>query len=385
MEGLVGVWKLLLSEYFFLSSYILSSGCRYLRIIVIVYLNNTFIVSVVTWVMSKRVALEKYLGKNDLFPAAVGSGNGLMNEWSWIRDNYYMWLTGNVKIKKKIGLAFQKFIDYNIFLGKFDNVPTEEYMYVQPLCTREMQEITVADSKQGWAFIQTDSYGNLLEVMSEIGDRRRADIMANYLKTISFWSLKDYGFWECGERAIHASSLAACLRGLESYESSFGKSVRDLKFNGYDSLQNVLCVGETLERESDLALMSLIYPGKLDRGVITPKIKRKIIGGLDCLEEESGFRRFLGDDWDGLVHHDGLDGRDKLIGGHEMLWQIGSSWKYLITGNRSDYDKAKDVEKLYGCCEGVVPVDRSDLSKGWKMNCTPFLFWTKGMQNLIGG
>jgi len=335
--------------------------------------------------MSRVIGLEKYLGKNDLFPAAVGSKNKLMNDWFWIRDNYYLWLSGDVNTKKRIGLAFQKFIDYNVFLGKFDSVPGAEYEYVHPLCTEGIQEITVDNPKQGWAFIQTDSYGNLLEVMSEIGDRRRVDIMANYLKTVSFWDLKDYGFWECGERVIHASSLAACLRGLESYEDNFGKSLRELKFNGYDSLRNVLRVGETLERESDLASMSLIYPGGLDKRVITPQVGKKIMGRLECLEGEYGFRRFLGDDWDGLIHHDGYEGRDKLIEGQEMLWMIGPTWKYKITGDKKDYDKAKTLRELYGSCEGVIPIDRKDLSKGWKENCTPFLFWTAGMQNLIGG
>ncbi|MBU2576161.1 MAG: hypothetical protein KKF50_00385 [Nanoarchaeota archaeon] len=329
--------------------------------------------------MLRRSALEKYLGENGLFPAAIGSENRLMNDWFWIRDNYYIWLAGGEKVKKRIGSAFQKFIDYNIFLGKFDNIPKEEYEFIHPLCTGEMQEITVDNLKQGWAFIQTDSYGNLLEVMSEIGDQRRADIMADYLNTISFWDLKDYGFWECGVREIHASSLAACLRGLESYESSFGISVKNLKYNGYDSLQEVLRVGETLGRESDLALMSLLYPGKLDARIITPRASGKIIASLGCLEGGYGFRRFLGDDWDGLVHI----GDDKLVGGQEMQWGIGSSWKYLITRDKDDYDRTIISKEKYGCCEGVVPVDRSDLSKGWQMNCTPFLFWTKGMQSLI--
>ena len=36
-----------------------------------------------------------------LFSAAVGSGNEVMNDFCWVRDNYYMWLTGS-DVKNRI-------------------------------------------------------------------------------------------------------------------------------------------------------------------------------------------------------------------------------------------------------------------------------------------
>ena len=157
--------------------------------------------------------------------------------------------------------------------------------------------------ERGWSFVQSDTYGNLLEVMSAVGDRRRADIMLGYLDKVAFWGLKDYGFWECDERMIHASSLAACLRGIEKYKSSFGRSVGEMRISGYDSLRGVLKSGESLVRESDLAMMSLLYPGGLDKNVVDAKMKREIFGKVDSLDG----KRFDGDDWDGLVHHDGRE------------------------------------------------------------------------------
>jgi len=319
------------------------------------------------------------MGKSGLFSAASGSANDIMNRFCWIRDNYYLWLTGGAEVRSGIEEWFGEFIDYNVFLGKFDGSLEAEYMYVHPLCTRDIQQID-----RDWAFVQSDTYGNLLEVMSVVGDRRRADIMLGYLEKVGFWDLKDYGFWECDNRIVHASSLAACLRGIEKYESSFSRKVGEIRVSGYDSLRNVLGVGESLVRESDLALFSLLWPGGLDRDVVDARARREIFGKVGKLEEEFGYKRFFSDDWDGLVHHDGID-RDLIRGGHEMQWLIGWAWKYLYTGKLEDKDRVLGVWEKYGSPEGFVPADREDLSNGWVPNCTPFLCWTFGMQMAVVG
>jgi hypothetical protein len=291
-----------------------------------------------------------------------------------------MWLTGSSDVRRGIVSAFRKFIDYNVSLGKFDSFPAAEHMFVHPLCTRDVKEITTDEPGRKWAYVQSDVYGNLLEVMSSVGDRRRADIMLGYLEKISFWGLKDYGFWECDEPMVHASSLAACLRGIEKYKSSFGRGAGEMRISGYDSLRSVLQVGESLVRESDLATMSLLYPGGLDKDIIDARVRRGIWGKLECLEGEQGYKRFIADGWDGIIQHDGYDGRDRIRGGHEMRWVMGGAWKALVTGDQDDKDRAVNVWRKYGSPEGFVPVDRTDLSKGWILNCTPLLFWTLGMQ-----
>ena len=124
--------------------------------------------------------------ESGLVSAAVGSANKDMNNFCWISDNYYMWLSGDVEVRAGIEWGFKKFIDYNVFLGKFDGSLEAEYMYVHPLCTGDIREIG-----RDWGFVQGDTYGNLLEVMASVGDRRRADIMLGYLGKVAFWELKD--------------------------------------------------------------------------------------------------------------------------------------------------------------------------------------------------
>jgi len=337
--------------------------------------NSIFIVWIVVCVMGRGGRFE-----SGLYSAAMGSANEVMNKFCWIRDNFYLWLVGDAEVRSGIENGFGKFIDYNVLIGKFDGSLDEEYMYIQPLCTGDVREIG-----RDWGFVQSDCYGNLLEVMASVGDKRRADIMFGYLEKIAFWELKDYGFWECDERMIHASSLAACLRGVEKYENSFGRQVGEMRFSGYDSLKYVLGVGESLVRESDLATMSLLWPGGLNSDVVDAKMQREIFGKVGKLEGEFGYKRFFSDDWDGLIHHDGCESRDLIRGGHEMLWLIGVLWKYLVTRKQWDKEKAVSAVGKFGSCEGVVPVDRTDLSRGWKRNCTPLLFWTWGMQRAISG
>ena len=147
--------------------------------------------------MVEKISLLECVFDDGLFPAAVGSGNWLMNEWKWIRDNYYNWLAVDGEVKWGIVKGFKGIVDYNKSLGKFDNMPLAEHEFVNPVYLSGVKEIRDKEHPdRGWAFIQTDCYGNLLEVMSAIGDKDRADLMVKYLGDISYWERKGYGFWE---------------------------------------------------------------------------------------------------------------------------------------------------------------------------------------------
>ena len=41
---------------------------------------------------------------------------------------------------------------------------------------------------------------------------------ANYLEKIKYWENEGFGFWEEGPKELRSSSLAACLRGIESFK-----------------------------------------------------------------------------------------------------------------------------------------------------------------------
>lgn len=328
----------------------------------------------------KQLVLEDHLDDNNLFPASMESNNELMNKLFWIRDNYYLWLAMGGGAKDKMTGAFQKIFDYNNFLGKFDCLPKEEKHFINPLYTRNIEEI-----KGGWAFIQTDTYGNLLEIFSKTKDKGRADTMLKYLEDISFWQRSDYGFWECGKPELHASSLAACLRGIREYENNFKQTSNSekLKHLGRGALSTVLLKGEAHTREKDLATLSLLYPGNLPEEIITPDIKKKIISNVKDLEGEFGFKRYFNDIWNGKTQHDGCKNHPEFIQGTEMQWTLGLPWMALVTGDESYLKRAEAIKDQYGTLpEGFVPIDRNDLSKGWQPNGTPCLFWSEAMYKL---
>lgn len=310
-----------------------------------------------------KINLEEFQHKNNLFPAAIGSKNELMNKYFWLRDNYYVYLAANPLPKLKIVQAFQKIIDYNKKLKKFekfDYTSLIDSKHIHPVYNENLEEITGE-----WAFVQNDAVGNVLEVLCEEKDKHRADLIIKYLAAIEFWNCPDSGFWEEGKE-LRSSSLAACLRGLESYRNNFedNKKTREMLNKGYKSLKNIL-PNETSTRESDLALLSIIYPGKLNHNIITKELKQKIIENIMPLVGEYGVKRYIGDKWDGI---------DWSLGeGREMQWTMGVPWLYLCTGEEKHFLQGKELRGKYGPCEGIVE---------GKSNSTSFLIWTEAMYRI---
>ncbi len=313
-----------------------------------------------------QFSLEICQHKNNLFPAAIGSKNELMNKYFWLRDNYYVYLALNSTPKLKIIKAFQKITDYNKKLEKLDYTPLIDSEYIHPVYNEKLEKIT-----EEWAFVQNDAVGNLLEVLSEAkgkhhADKYHADKLAKYLAAIEFWNCPDSGFWEEGKE-LRSSSLAACLRGLESYRNNFGdnKKTREMLNKGYESLKNLL-PNETPARSSDLALLSLIYPGKLNHNIITKELKQKIIENIMPLVGDYGIIRYPGDKWDGINW--------SLGEGKEMQWTMGLPWLYLCTGQKEYFEKAREIRIKYRTMpEGFIDGEP---------NCTPFLIWSEAMYKL---
>ena len=304
--------------------------------------------------------LEQYQFVNGLFPAAVGSKNRLMKVLCWIRDNYYVSLSVSPTSKLRIGKTFQTIVDLEIKAGKFKFPPNEDRRHIHPVRKRNLKELG-----RKWGFVQNDSVGNLLEVMVDMKDEYRASKLIKYLNMIEFWKCADAGFWE-EVKELRSSSLAACLRGLESYRDNFGdnQNLRKIINKGYESLLSIL-PNETPTRSSDLALLSLIYPGKLNHNIITRDLKEKILENVKPLIGEHGIKRYLGDTWDGKTN--------SLGKGREMEWLMGKFWYYLCTGDKEHFLEGKELRKEYGSYEGFV---------NEKPNATSFLIWTEAMNIL---
>lgn len=314
---------------------------------------------------ARNIELEKYQHKNGLFPAAVGPDTHPMMKNFWIRDNYYIYLAVNEESKNRMIHAFQNIVDYLKHLGKFDYKPTEDYMYIHPRYNENLKEIPGE-----WAWVQNDSVGNLLEVLADVGDRKRTKLIVDYLETIEYWNCPDSGFWE-EKKEIRSSSLAACIRGLENYHKKIqktkepSKSLKEMIEKGYKSLESLL-PNETETRAFDLALLSTIYSKQVVSNDIKEKITMNIYNHLYSEKYSWGVKRYVGDTW---------NGKDNNLGkGKEMQWTMGLPWLYLASKKIFPLQKATIIKQKYGTMpEGIID---------GKPNCTKHLLWAEAMYKL---
>ncbi len=293
--------------------------------------------------MIKKFNFKKYQNKkNGLFPASIKSKNNLMKKIFWIRDNYYIYLAVEDDLKKKMIRGFQKIIDNNIKKIKLHSKekPTKDYMHIHPRYNEDLKEI-----QEPWGWVQNDAIGNLLEVLSNIKDKDRAELLVSYLNTIEFWKCPDFGFWEEGPKQIRSSSLASCIRGLESFQTNISnnKKLEKIIDLGYKTIYEII-PKETKKREHDLALLSLIYP----KQIISTAIKNRIITNVQCLEGHWGVKRYFKDSWNGNEKNQTEKNR--------MQWVIGLPWLYLCTQKIDYLLRAIELKKEFYSClpEGII-------------------------------
>ncbi len=316
--------------------------------------------------MEEKVDLEFLLKKRMhstiLVPPSIGSKNGVMNWGLWTRDEYYRALAMWGEVMRGIVKCHQIIFDKINFKGKFDYSCTDwlqDWVYIQALYNGNLEE---TDLK--WPHHQNDVAGNFLEMLCWAKDVYRANFILDYLEVIEYWHNSDCGFWERGPKETRASSIAACLRGLHAYENVFESTAQTRKLIdwGYQVLESIL-PNETPGRESDLALLSVIYPGKLDSEIITPPVKEQIIANVMPLVGDYGIARFKGDPWDGIA--------DTLGWGSELEWSF-LSWLYICTGDEKYLMRNRELKNEFG----VLP---EGFKKNGEPNCTPCLVWNKSI------
>ena len=327
----------------------------------------------------KIFELENYQSENGLFPAAINSKHRVMNENFWIRDNYYIYQAVSEPTKEKMLNGFRAIFDIhaNKIIYHGNKKPTEDWMYIHPLYNIKLEEIT--NERFGWPWVQHDCVGNLLEIFSQTKnpeDKERAKVLIDYLYNIEIWDNPDYGFWERGPKEIRASSMAAVLRGVEEFKRNHktNKAIQDktrrIISNCYNSLDSVRYDGESALHKADLALLSLIWPGKLNEKVINNDVKKNIIQFVKPLVGGYGIKRYIGDDWNGITDRK----KDFQPGKNEMEWAMGLPWLYLSTKDKKYLDQIREIKKEFG----TIPEGFIDEMP----NCTPCLLWAEVMSKL---
>jgi len=248
---------------------------------------------------SKKI-LDRLRYKNGLFAASKKDVSTGYNA-AWIRDNVYQAMgmeTINIKSAIKtyhILLDIMKKHEYKIDWA-IKQKPDEKYKYIHP----RYDPFTFDEYHNDWGNKQNDQIGALLfrigtlenkgvRVLRDNHDIIIVQKLVYYLESVQYWHDEDNGIWENDEE-VHASSIGACAAGLNAVRDLV--NVRDeLIIKGVEALNNML-PRESASRETDLALLSLIFP----YNIVTPEQRDEILRNVEKkLVRERGVIRYFGD------------------------------------------------------------------------------------------
>lgn len=208
----------------------------------------------------------------------------------WIRDVFYMVLpfltTPSPRYEEAYHALFDLFKNYE---WKIDihtkKRPQYLFEYIHARYSPDLKELPVE-----WGHAQNDAIGAFLWGVGEgvrhgqnvIRDKHDLAILqklVNYLECVKYWEAEDNGMWE-ENMELHASSIGACVAGLKAVQLLV-EVKEDLIKKGEEALQALL-PRESHSKETDLALLSLIFPFRvIDREMaleiltnVTQKLER---------------------------------------------------------------------------------------------------------------
>ncbi|MEM2916041.1 MAG: glycoside hydrolase family 15 protein [Candidatus Woesearchaeota archaeon] len=266
--------------------------------------------------------LQQLQYPSGLFAAAAQTVKTGYNR-AWLRDNVYATLgleaIGNydavVKTYKAL-LEILKKHEYKIDWMIKEPMPKAAYRYIHA----RYDPITGDEIREEWGNKQNDAIGAILFKIGELvkkgilqlsdDDKRIIQKLVQYLAAIEYWHDADNGMWEENEE-VHASSVGACVAGLQAVKGIV-EVPDELIQKGKDAL-NALLPRESVTKETDLALLSLIYPYNVvdekQRDAILKNVEEKLL-------RERGVIRYAGDKY---YNKDG-----------EAEWTMGLAWLAII-------------------------------------------------------
>ncbi|MGE7603583.1 glycoside hydrolase family 15 protein [Peribacillus sp. NPDC097675] len=262
----------------------------------------------------------------------------------WIRDVVYTVLPYVNDSSDRYIKAYHALFDiFRTYEWKIDihtkKKPQYLFEYIHARYSTDLKELPVE-----WGHAQNDAIGAFLwgvgegyrngqKVLRDEHDLQIVQKLVDYLECLQYWQAGDNGMWE-ENIEIHASSIGACVAGLTSVKMLVTVKEELIK-NGEEALRFLL-PRESYTKETDLSLLSLIYPYRLVDRNIALKILENV---TDRLERTHGCIRYEND----LYYNDG----------QEAEWCFGLPWIglcYLELGmvNKAmDYiDKTKKIIPL---------------------------------------
>src|SRR3989344_2455982 len=252
---------------------------------------------------------------------------------AWVRDNIYEAL-GLESVQDLEGLKKVYSALFDILLKhefKIDHAiqkkPEHKHEYIHarydPINFHEFHEEggnKQNDAVGAFLFKVADLLNKGIMVIRDKNDLRILQKLVHYLGSIEYWHDNDNGMWEENEE-VHASSVGACLAGLKAI-SKYVDVPDSLIENGQEAL-NLLLPRESVTKETDMALLSLIYPYNIvddvQRGQILANVEKHLV-------MERGVIRYIGDKY--------------YSNGHEAEWTMGFPWLakiYKDLGNEAKH------------------------------------------------
>jgi GH15 family glucan-1,4-alpha-glucosidase len=307
--------------------------------------------------MCDRSILAQLELDNGLFLAAP-SGD---YQRVWIRDNVYVaegfealgdWTTARRIYWGLLNILHRHSwkIDWALWQR-----PQNGFEYIHP--RYDLNGVEIPDP---WGFKQNDAIGILLYKVGHLekkgvgilrshADQHLLQKLVWYLHKIEYWQDADSGIWEENEET-HASSIAACLRGLEELHGLV-RLPDGIIENGREALARLL-PGESPTKESDMALLSLVYPLGLHVPEVIERVEERLL-------RDHGVIRYEHD------HYHRHEGK-------EAEWTMGAPWLGLCWHKLGDHARAKKyldwTDKLYWgdhlpeCYTGTTPCEHTPLA-----------------------
>lgn len=263
----------------------------------------------------------------------------------WIRDTVYAVLPYLTSCCSRYEETFHALLDlFRRYEWKIDihtkQKPIFPYEYIHARYSTDLTEL-----EQPWGHAQNDAIGLFLwgigegmrngkKMLRGEKDRQILQKLVSYLSCLEYWQLPDNGMWE-EYIELHASSIGACVAGLRSVQLLVDVP-EELMEKGEQAL-NELLPQESESKDTDLALLSLIYPFQ----IVLRDIALQILTNVsDKLERTYGCIRYAGDRY----YNEGA----------EAEWCFGFPWLGLCYSVLGDEEKAKEYgEKT----RKIVPPD----------------------------
>ncbi|TKH08186.1 glycoside hydrolase family 15, partial [Peribacillus simplex] len=189
----------------------------------------------------------------------------------WIRDVVYTVIPFINDPSNRYEKAYHALFDlFQSYEWKID-IHTEQkpqflFEHIHARYSTELKELP-----DEWGHAQNDAIGAFLwgvgegyrhgkKVIRNQRDLKIVQKLVSYLECLQYWQAEDNGMWE-ENIEIHASSIGACVAGLNSVKMLV--SVKEELIKKGEETLRFLLPRESYSKETDLALLSLIYPYRL--------------------------------------------------------------------------------------------------------------------------